>query len=315
MNFFNLLQNSELFQGERKIKKETNCYFEGWYFKISSKQGNISFIPGIQINNNEKSAFIQIITNFSSYYINYSFDEFHFSHSPFFITLGNNFFSLDKIKIDIKDPTIQIYGNLTFYNILNIKKNFFIPNIMGPFSFIPFMECNHAILSMRHTVNGNLIINNINYNFNNGIGYVEKDWGSSFPCSYLWAQANHFSNTSVSCMISIANIPFSLFCFRGFICIFILNGKEYKFTTYSGSKIINYNISKNNFNIKLESKNYILHAYSNNKNQYNLKAPRCGIMEKDIYESINSEIFFTLYEGKNILFEGSSINCGIEIVE
>ena len=31
--------------------------------------------------------------------------------------------------------------------IINI--NFLNPNIMGPFSYIPFMECNHAILSMR----------------------------------------------------------------------------------------------------------------------------------------------------------------------
>ena len=317
MNSFYLLQNPELFQGEKKVSQKTDCYFEGWYFKISGSQGNISFIPGIHIDNEKKSAFIQVITDFFSYYIDYPFDKFDFCHNPFSITLENNFFSLDKIEIDIKDINIDIHGKLIFNNILNIQKKIFSPNVMGPFSFIPFMECNHAILSMKHNVYGNLLINNTLYNFNNSIGYIEKDWGISFPSSYLWVQANNFNNSNVSFMLSVANIPLSFMSFRGFICILILNDIEYKFATYTGAKIINCNMYNDNFNIKLKNKNYILHIYSNSKTQFNLKAPRCGVMEKDIYESINSEIFLTLYNNnkeKDILFEGSSINCGIEIV-
>ena len=106
---FYLLENPHVFQGERKLSK-LNSYFEGWYFKHTSKDLNISFIPGIHIENGKKSAFIQIITNFTSYYISYPFSDFRFSYEPFSITIGNNFFSLDKIIIDIEDINIKISG-------------------------------------------------------------------------------------------------------------------------------------------------------------------------------------------------------------
>lgn len=313
MNSFYLLENPETFQGKNKINN-VKCYFEGWYFKHSRKDGNISFIPGINIENGKKSAFIQIITNTSSYYISYSFDEFDFSYEPFYITIGNNFFSLDYINIDIQDENINIVGELYYTNRINIQKNVFNPNIMGPFSFISFMECNHAILSMKHDIKGSLVINNKKYDLSNGIGYIEKDWGTSFPSSYLWAQANNFDNHNASFFLSVATIPFSVFSFSGFICSFIVNSKEYRFATYNGSKILKCRVSQNNFNIKLKNKDYTLHVYSNNKNTFSLKAPRCGSMEKEIYESINSDIYVCLSKNGTVLFEGNSKNCGLEIV-
>lgn len=72
---------------------------------------------------------------------------------------------------------------------------------MGPFSYIPFMECNHAILSMKSKTNGQIKINNNKINFHNDIAYIEKDWGTSFPKSHIWCQANNFQNKTASFMI------------------------------------------------------------------------------------------------------------------
>ena len=63
-----------------------------------------------------------------------------------------------------------------------------------------------------------------------------------------------------------------------------------------------------------KNKDYILHIYSNNKDSFSLKAPRCGSMNKEIYESINSNIYVCLSQNNNVLFEGNSKNCGLEIV-
>ena len=46
---------------------------------------------------------------------------------------------------------------------------------MGPFSYIPFMECNHAIISMQNTINGYININDNLINFNNNKGYIENN--------------------------------------------------------------------------------------------------------------------------------------------
>ena len=84
MKKFYLMRHPELFQGDKYLKKSKN-YFEGWYFKNTNNDNGISFIPGISIDGNDKKAFIQLITNNSSYYVNYSIDEFEYSYKPFYI--------------------------------------------------------------------------------------------------------------------------------------------------------------------------------------------------------------------------------------
>ena len=103
------------------------------------------------------------------------------------------------MHIDIEDDTqnLKIYGELKYLNNKNINTNFLKPNIMGPFSYIPFMECNHAILSMENTVEGVININNDKINFHNNIGYIEKDWGYSFPKNYIWCQGNNFKKRAI----------------------------------------------------------------------------------------------------------------------
>lgn len=50
-------------------------------------------------------------------------------------------------------------------------------------------------------------------------------------------------------MFSVADIPFKMFDFTGVICVLIVKGKEYKFTTYNNAKIIECETNKNSVNI------------------------------------------------------------------
>ena len=310
-----LIKNPDLFQGEKYLKNNKN-YFEGWYFKNINNNNGIAFIPGININKEEKKAFIQIITNESSYFIDYNINDFTFCLNPFYIKIKNNFFSKNGIHIDInnEEKNIKIYGNVKYSNVININTNFLNPNIMGPFSYIPFMECNHAILNMKNKTNGIINVNNKKIDLNNEIGYIEKDWGYSFPKSYIWCQGNDFINTNASFMLSIANIPFKIFEFKGIICDLIIDDKEYKFTTYNNTKITNYDISDNKLNITLKKGNYFLNISSNYDDNFRLLAPVKGKMEKGIFESISSVITVTLKRNDEIIFTDTSKNCGLEIV-
>lgn len=310
-----LIKNPELFQGVKYLEKNKN-YFVGWYFKNTNDKNSIAFIPGISINKNDKKAFIQVITDNLSYYVNYDINDFKCGSSPFYIKIGDNFFSKNTIHIDIRDDfqKLRIFGDIEYSNSKNINTNFFNLNIMGPFSYIPFMECNHAIINMRNNVNGLININNDGVIFKNGLGYIEKDWGCSFPKSYIWCERNKFENSNASFMVSIADIPFKLFHFRGFICTLIVDDKEFRFTTYNNSKIVKYDIIDNSLNIVLKKGRYYLCIESEYNNGQKLLAPIKGKMEKDIFESISSSIKITLKKGNKILFSDSSINCGLEIV-
>lgn len=316
MNNLFLIKNPEIFQGEKYLDANKN-YFEGWYFKNTNKENGISFIPGININENERKSFIQVITNKESYYVNYSIEEFKFSDNPFCVKIGKNLFSKTNLHIDIDDrkQNLKINGDIKYTNSKNIKTNLFNPNIMGPFSYIPFMECNHAILGMKNKTYGKININGNKINFDDGIGYIEKDWGCSFPKNYIWCQANNFKNSKASFMLSIANIPFKAFNFRGVICDLIIDDDEYKFTTYNNSKIIKYNVNDKYLNITLKKGEYNINIKSKYDKGLNLKAPVKGKMDKYIFENINSKIDITLKKDSQIIFEDTSYNCGLEIVE
>lgn len=309
------MKNPELFQGEKYINTKRN-YFEGWYFKNTNTENGVSFIPGININDSDVKAFIQVITNDASYFVNYSIDDFKFVSRPFYIKIGNNFFSKDGIYIDIKDKTqdLIVSGGIKYSNSQNISTNFFNPNIMGPFSYVPFMECNHAILSMKSKADGEIIINNNTISFNNDIGYMEKDWGCSFPKSYIWCQGNDFQNSNASFMLSIANIPFKFFHFKGIICDLIIDSKEFKFTTYNNAKLIKYDVDNNSLNIILKKGCYSLNVKSKYNEGLKLFAPVKGKMEKNIFESISTSINITLKKDNIVIFSDTSKNCGLEIV-
>ena len=186
---------------------------------------------------------------------------------------------------------------------------------MGPFSYIPFMECNHAILSMKNTIIGKIKINDDIIKFNRGSGYIEKDWGCSFPNSYIWCQGNNFKTRNASFMMAIADIPFKIFEFKGIICDLMVNNKEFKFTTYNNAKLINYDVKDNLINVTLKKRNYYLNIKSIHDNGLKLIAPVKGKMQKDIWESISATISVSLATKEKIIFEDSSINCGMEIVK
>ena len=311
-----LMKNPELFQGEKYLQDSKN-YFEGWYFKITNTNNSISFIPGINIDAKEKKAFIQIITKNSSYFVDYDINDFKFSYDPFYIQIGNSFFSKEKIYVNIveSNKNLKITGNLKYSDSKNINIDFLNPNIMGPFSYVPNMECNHAILCMKNKTFGVININNIKMNLNNGTGYIEKDWGYSFPKEYIWCQGNDFKDANASFMISIANVPFKFFNFQGIICVLIINDQEYKFTTYNNAKLIKWDVCNNSIDITLKKGGYIFNLKSEYSSENKLVARVKGKMEKDIFESITSLVHVTLSKGNKIVFENTSKNCGLEIVQ
>lgn len=315
MNRLLLMKNAELFQGTKYLNKKKS-YFEGWYFKNTNLQKGISFIPGINIDDKETKAFIQIITNNMSYFINYNIDDFKFKSDPFYIQIGNNSFSKEGININIDDKSqkLKIYGNIKYSNSKNINTNVFAPNIMGPFSYIPFMECNHAIISMQNSANGYININGEEIYFSDDKGYIEKDWGSSFPKSYLWCQGNNFQKTDASFMISVADVPFKLFTFKGIICDLLINNKEFKFTTYDNTKLLEQKITGNFLSVTLKKKSYMLNIKSKYSEGLKLAAPVKGKMTKNICENISALATVTLKKGGKIIFSDTSTMCGLEIV-
>ena len=313
-----------LYQGINKRKN----YFEGWYFKQVSEDGRtvISIIPGISLGENDPHCFIQVITTRESEdnlknsslmteYFRFRLDEFKYLDDPFSIEIRENIFSETGVSLFLESETIKIEGQINFGPLLGIVKNLRQPGIMGFFGYIPNMECFHEIISMSNFLEGTLELNGEKIQFENGKGYIEKDWGISFPKSYLWIQSNHFDGTDAAFMCSVADIPFLGRSFKGFICNFNLGGKEYRFASYNGSKLEVIEFSNVSARLILRRRNLVLKIDATLEMGAFLKAPLLGEMTKQVKEGLFGIVALTLENSKGeILFNGFGKHCGIELM-
>ncbi len=310
--------NPGVFQG--KINKKE--YFEGWYFKSVSNDEKtaIAIISGLSISNDLKksNAFIMVMDahNQKLYHFEYPINEFWADKKKFEIKIGKNIFSQNTIHLDIDKEDEKIKGDLNFKNIIPWPVTLLSPGVMGWYRFIPLMECYHAVLSFDHTITGYLEINNKKIDFNNGRGYMEKDWGSSMPSSWIWMQTNHFDMDGVSLFGSIAKIPWLRNYFTGYIFGLFYDGCLYKFTTYTGAKIIDLKVSKEKIKLTVEDKQYRLEINADRACGVDLPAPKKGEMTSKVNESLKSEINIKLFnKNKNQpIFSGTGRNAGLEFV-
>lgn len=310
------LFHPEVFQGRLTSKR----YFEGWYFKhVSADLSRVySFIPGVALNSNHPHAFIQVInrTTGNTHYIEYPLSEFKFRRDNFWVKVGKSEFSAESMHLDIEGSDIKVKGRLNYSGRVKYPFSWFSPGIMGWYSFVPFMECKHGVVSVNHHINGFLHINEEPIDFAGGKGYIEKDWGRSFPEAWIWLQSNNFDHADASIMISIANIPWLGNNFTGFLGFMYADGQFYPFSTYNGSRIQTCELTPEGLVISIRHQNYILSINATLNRAGVLKAPQSGNMDRHIKESIDSELKVLLktIEGK-IIFKGTGHRAGLEVIE
>jgi len=309
---WNAFFNPEQYQGWGKTKN----YFEGWYFKVLTKPCDeaLAIIPGISMDpDGKKIAFIQILDGNLQQSDFYKFDGSAFQATPgkFEIQINENRFSESEISLNL--PNIK--GTLTFENLVGWPKPWYSPGIMGPYAFVPFMECYHGIVSMDHDIQGQLIYHSRTLDFCNGKGYIEKDWGHSFPSAYVWMQSNHFSKQGISFKASVAKIPWIRNSFVGFIAGLWFENKLIRFTTYNNTNLRKCHITLDQVELILENSNYLLEIQAYRSQATQLASPIQGVMDGRIEESMRSKISVKLYskKEKKIVFSDIGHHAAMEV--
>lgn len=306
--------NPDLYHG--KNKKDN--FFEGWYFKITSKDKKYTFalIPGISLSN-DSHCFVQILQGEKVLYnyCRYPIDSFSYSNNPFHIKIDKNYFSLDGLFIDISQDNINIIGSLSFHNIVKWKDSIINPGSMGFYNYLSFMECYSQVCALNGDIKGTLTINDEVIDFNGGKIYIEKNWGKSFPVEWLWIQSNCFNDSRATVTCSLGEIPFPIKNFRGFLIGVTIDDRFYKFTTINRSKISlsNYNndisLTAIHKNLKLSLKT------SSNKEQFMLcYGPIDGKMTPYVRESLTATVEMELIDMRHnkVIYNGVGNNAGIE---
>jgi tocopherol cyclase len=309
--------NPDLYHRKNSIKP----FFEGWYFKIADFENvhPIAIIPGIfkGTNQADSHSFIQILDGKDNKYSYTRFSEKDFScnKSKLNISIGENNFSLNGIKISLDHDGGNINGDIAFNNVRKWPDTIFNPGSMGFFNYIPNLQCYSQVCAMDIKLSGFLNINGEKVNFTEGKGYIEKNWGNSFPFSWIWVQSNCFKSTNTSISCSIGDVPFGFTRFNGFIVGLFIDDKFYSFTTMNRSKAI---VEHNGKDVKItiSNKKYLLNIDVNtDRNKFMLcMGPKESSMIPLVEETLNGIINIKLKDNitEKVILKDTGICSGIE---
>lgn len=302
----------ERFQGVGK-KKE---YFEGWYFKIvdASRDQSFALIFGISYDKSgQAEVFCQFLdsqSNRSDYY-KFNLQDFSFNKEKFEIKFEKN--KIYKQELEIVLP--RCHGRLVFSKNIFWPKHWYSPGIMGFLAFLPFLECRHHIITLRCQVHGQIVIDGKKIDLTAAQGYLEKDWGKSFPKWHIWLAGNNFAKNNATIFFSVAKVPFLFFNFTGFISALEFQGKIIKFTSYNLSKIRKITAKKECLELLLTNRRYCLQIEVRGDKFAELILPRAGKMAEVLRETLTAQGDIKLIEKKTnkIIFQDKVKYLGLEI--
>ena len=309
----------EIYQGFH----QRNHYFEGWYFKhvTADQTFSLALIPGISLSKKDPHAFIQAFIVHHGEKPSLTYHDFRFQQEGFIadkkdfhVSIGGNEFSKDHVKLAINQQGIHLQGELQYSGLTPLNQGLLNPSIMGPFAYLPAMECYHGVLSLNHRIDGSIEYQGKPYVFDQGKGYLEKDWGRSFPENYVWIQGNHFHEKDASFFFSYAKIPYLGMKFLGLICHVYVQGKHYRFATYNGASVVEEVLTKTTARYVLKKGNMRLTIDAAVDHVAELASPKDGTMDHVIKEGLSGQVSIVLKKKNQELFKGQSSSAGIEIM-
>lgn len=307
---FHKLFHAEIFQGHLDKKK----YFEGWYLKMVSadEQHAIAVIPGIALyDQNDRHAFIQIIdgkrqlTNYHRFPVK----DFLADSKQFDITIGPNRFSRDQMILALP----ELSGTILFDDITPLRFSFLNPGIMGWYTYVPTMECYHGVVSLHHTLDGKTTGTAGEIGWNRGVGYIEKDWGTSFPKCWIWIHSNNFKDQApASLMASVAHIPWMGRYFPGFIVVLLAGGIEYRFATYNGSRM-KCAVLEDRVVMEFKRGDLQLSIHAFRGPTAVLRSPLTGQMTGKVNESLQARVEVDLSLSGQTIWTSTGSSAGLEV--
>jgi hypothetical protein len=247
-----------------------------------------------------QSASLQVITSKEAHQIFYPYQDFRASTNKLAIRVGENLFTSQGIRLNIKTDKLTVTGKLNYGAFTPTRHD-----IMGPFRYVPGMPCYHNIYSMAHGISGELMVNDTRMDFNRGQGYIEGDQGSGFPSDYLWTQCSWREGDYNSLMLSVADLQLGPFSFTGCIGVVYYKWREYRFATYLGVKIKKVSPQE----LWVQQGKYELQVKLLDKFENSLLAPVKGSMIRTVYESVDARVQYRFTIDGMLLFDFVGKGC------
>lgn len=294
-------------------------FFEGWYYRLinAAEDKRYAIIPGVFLGA-QGHAFIQILEGHTrrSAYHTFPLEQLQADRQRFEVRVGESLFTRESLSLalDLPGPLGQLRGALRFQGGQHWPVRWSAPGIMGWYAWLPGMECYHGVLSFDHSLSGALEVEGQAHVFDGGRGYIEKDWGKAFPVGYIWFQSNHFDTPRVSLTASIAMIPWLGSSFRGFIIGLWLDGRLYRFATYTGARTESLVLQDERVDWVVSDRRLRLELHAVQAGSGLIYGPTPHNMGRRVDETLDASLYVRLSERNGrVLFEGRGRHAGLEI--
>ncbi len=301
---------------------ERSGFFEGWYVKLVSadRTQRWAVIPGVfrgldsGDGTSRDEAFVQVLdgTTGRSWYHVHPLAEFAASSEVFDVRVGGSRFTSSGVTLDVP----QLQGRIDFTTPLQPwPVTWRSPGIMGWYGLVPFMECYHGIVSFGHGLRGDVLVEGTLASFDDGRGYLEKDWGRAFPSGYVWMQTNHIdADPTASLIASVAIIPWVRSSFRGFIVGLRHGGRLHRWATYNRSREVLLAIDDQHVRWTLEGPDGRLELIAERVRGGLLHAPLRTAMHQRVEETLDGRVSIRhLDPGGRVVLEGEGTCAGMEV--
>lgn len=186
---------------------------------------------------------------------------------------------------------------------------------MGPYAWVPMMECYHGVVSFGHGLRGALIADGARHELTGGRGYIEKDWGKAFPAGYVWMHSNHLADApEASLVASVAIIPWLRSSFRGYIVGLRLGRRLHTWATYNGARERSLTIDESHVDWALEGPSGLLELSAERVRGGLLHAPVRTRMHERVEETLDAtvRVRLTSPEGQVVL-DTVATTAGLEV--
>lgn len=297
-------------------------HFEGWYFKLVDGRGEqpYAFIPGVFLGE-DAHAFVQVLDGRAgvAHYHRFPVETFRADRRAFRVEVAGNHFSAAGISLALDGTGCaggqRVEGEVRFSAWRGWPVTWTSPGVMGPYGFLPRMECSHGILGLDHALTGRLVVDGRETSLEGGRGYTEKDWGKRFPAGYVWTQSNHFDRPGICVTASVARIPWLTTAFRGFLVGCLVDDTLHRFTTYTGASIEQLVLSETHLQLRIRDAKHRLEIDSRKAPGAVLHAPYERTMVERVAETMTSELDLRLARvaGDETLYAGRGQHACLEI--
>jgi hypothetical protein len=280
---------------------ERNKFFEGWFQKVYSKAHKASFIliyGYATHNSDDEFGFLQVlIPNQVPELVYFPKNEVSCDIEKHIFCMGNNLLTTELIRIDIHDLRIDL-------NLKSSQPFRTFKNSMGYTYFIPNLPCYHSVLNTAQSVSGEIQYKGLCYTLDHEMGYLEKNWGTTFPENYFWVHAIDPNNPAISLLFSRAQIVWLGKTYIKHVGYFCFDGQQIELRELKNFSVSNSNLGPENRIIQIRSASAHLDLALECGSEVLFKGPKDGALSRIIQHQTDASIKVSLtYENRSHQFQ------------